>query len=190
MLAALIDPPHGTTGLLPHSVLITREACARIGEWDEDILSADPDYWLRAAWIGCAFRYCPGSWCYHRRRATSVSADGRAMADRMEQTYEKAATYIDREPYRSAVLSRLARLRIGRAVSDERLSLAESVDRLKSARRIAPQAVPRAAYALAYAVVVIPGARRMAHSHALTGLRRRVGAFFGLLPRRGTGWQQ
>jgi glycosyltransferase involved in cell wall biosynthesis len=188
MLATLIDPPQESDGLLPHSVLFRREACERIGPWDEDILSADPDYWLRAAWGGCVFRYCRGSWCFHRRRATSVSGNSRAMVDRMEQTYEKAATYIDREPYRSAVLARLARLRVGRAVSDERLTRAESVARLKSARRIAPQVVSRAAYALAYAVVLIPGARTIARLNTLTGLRRRMGRYFGLLPRRQTGW--
>lgn len=190
MLATLIDPPHGTSGLLIHSVLFRREACARIGPWDEDILSADPDYWLRAAWTGCVFRYCPGSWCYHRRRPTSVSGGGRAMVDRMEQTYEKAATYIDREPYRSAALARLARLRVGRAISDGRLTRAESLGRLRSARRLAPGAVRPAAYALAYAVVMIPGARSIGHSNLFAGLRRRLGASLGLLPRRGTGWQQ
>lgn len=190
MLAALIDPPHGTAGLLPHSVLFTRASCGRIGMWDEEILSADPDYWLRAAWIGCVFRYCPGSWCFHRRRANSVSADLRAMVDRTEQTYEKAATYINREPYRSAVLARLARLRVGRAVSDGRLSRAESLGRLRSAQRIAPRAVPRMTYAVAYAVVLIPGARTVAQLNVLAGLRRRAGTILGLLPRRGTGWQQ
>ncbi len=190
MLATLIDPPTGTAGLLPHSVLFSREACERVGPWDEDILSADPDYWLRAAWVGCVFRYCPGSWCFHRRRPTSVSADLRGMVDRMEQTYEKAATYIDREPYRSAVLARLARLRVGRAVSDARLSRAESVARVKSARRIAPHAVSAPVWGLAYTIAAVPALKRLARSDVLLGIRRWFGTAVGLLPPRGTGWQQ
>jgi GT2 family glycosyltransferase len=190
MLAALIDPPSGTAGLLPHSVLIRRAAWDRIGPWDEDILSADPDYWLRAAWVGCVFRYSSGAWCFHRRRPTSVSANLRAMVDRMEQTYEKAAGYIDREPYRSRVLARLARLRFGSAVSDIRLNRAERIAKLRSAARLSPGTISPVAYALGFAAILAPGAQRLAHGPALAGLRRRIGISFGLLPRRGIGWQQ
>ncbi|MGK2961548.1 MAG: glycosyltransferase [Gemmatimonadaceae bacterium] len=190
MLAALLDPPGGTVGLLPHSVLFRRSACERIGPWDEDILSADPDYWLRAAWVGCVFRYCPGSWCFHRRRDNSVSRNLRLMVNRMDQTYTKALGYIDREPYRSMVSARLAKLRFGRAVSDPDLTAAERKAMLASARELAPKDIPVVAYALARVSVIVPGARGALQSEPLKIVRRVVGRGFGILPRRGNGWYE
>ena len=190
MLATLIDPPTGTAGLLPDSVLIRREAYVRVGPWDEDIISADPDYWLRAAWAGCVFRYSPGAWSFHRRRSNSVSADSRMMVDRMEQTFEKAATYIDREPYRSQVLARLARLRVARAATDVRLTREERIARLKSATEVSPKAVSRVARLVAYGAIMAPQIADIARNPAFAKIRKRVGEALKLLPPRGRRWQQ
>lgn len=188
MLAALLDAPEAG-GLLVHSVLLRREACERIGPWDEDIMSADPDYWLRAAWAGCVFRYCPGSWCFHRRRDNSISGNSRNMVDRMEQTYTKALGYIDREPYRSKLALRLAKLRFGIAVSDPRLEDPRRRALLESARELAPDGIPAAAFALARMSLAIPGGRAALQSPPLRGIRRFVGRTFGILPRNGDEWQ-
>lgn len=190
MLAALLDPPKGAVGLLIHSVLFRRSACDRIGPWDEDIMSADPDYWLRAAWLGCVFRYCPGSWCFHRRRDNSVSRNSRMMVNRMDQTYTKALGYIDREPYRSMVAARLSKLKFGRAVSDPGLTAAERKALLASARALAPQEIPAVAYLLARVSLTVPGARAALQSPPLKAVRRVVGRGFGILPRRGNGWHE
>ncbi len=188
MLGALLDSPEAG-GLLPHSVLFRREACERVGPWDEKILSADPDYWLRAAWAGCVFRYCPGSWCFHRRRDDSVSSNSRMMVDRMEQTYTKALGYIDREPYRSKLALRLAKLRFGIAVSDPRLDDTKRRALLESARQLAPDAIPAAAFALARVTLAIPGGRTALQSPSLERVRRFAGRTFGILPRDGDEWQ-
>lgn len=188
MLAALLDAPEAG-GLLPHSVLLRREVCERVGPWDEEIMSADPDYWLRAAWAGCVFRYCPGSWCFHRRRDNSVSSNSRMMVNRMEQTYTKALGYIDREPYRSKLAVRLAKLRFGLAVSDPRLTNADRLALLESAQRLAPGQIPAPAFALARLSLRVPGGRAALQSPQLERLRRFVGRSFGILPRNGDGWQ-
>lgn len=190
MLLALIDPPGGTVGLLPNSVLFRREACDRVGPWDEDILSADPDYWLRAAWAGCVFTYCPGSWCFHRRRDNSVSRKSRAMLERMDQTWAKALGYIDREPYRSLVAAQLAKLRFGLAISDPDLGTPERRSLLQSARALSPGSISRAAYALANLTLAIPGAREAVQSNPMKELRRSVGRSLGVLRRPGDGWHE
>lgn len=190
MLLALLDPPEGTVGLLPNSVLFRREACERVGPWDEEILSADPDYWLRAAWSGCVFRYCPGSWCFHRRRENSVSRKSRAMLERMDQTWMKALGYIDREPYRSLVASHLARLRAGLAISAPDITSDRRLELLRSARELSPGSITPAAYALARLTLAIPGARAAVQSTAMKPVRRAVGRAFGILSRPGDGWHE
>ena len=190
MLLALLDPPGGTVGLLPNSVLFRRRACDRVGPWDEDILSADPDYWLRAAWAGCVFRYCPGSWCFHRRRDDSVSRKSRAMLERMDQTWVKALDYIDREPYRSLAASHLARLRAGFAISAPDITSEKRLELLRSARKLSPQAITRSGYTFARLTLAIPGARITVQSRAMKAVRRAVGRALGILPRPGDGWHE
>ena len=190
MLLALLDPPGGTVGLLPNSVLFRRETLDRVGPWDEDILSADPDYWLRAAWAGCVFTYCPGSWCFHRRRDDSISRQSRAMLERMDQTWVKALGYIDREPYRSLVAAHLARLRFGVAISAPDITGARRAELLQSARELSPAAIPASAYALAKITLAVPGARAAVQSGAMKSLRRSVGRGLGVLRRPGDGWHE
>src|SRR5262249_32607308 len=42
-------------------VLFRHTILEKVGPWDESLYVEDADYWLRAAWAGCRFGYCPGS---------------------------------------------------------------------------------------------------------------------------------
>ena len=181
MLATLIDPRGEGAGLVIHSPLFRRAVFERVGPWDEAILGADQDYWLRTAWAGCRFVYSPGAWCFHRRRPFQMSADPRAMIARTDQTLQKALGYIDREPYRSALRSRLAALRYGMAVGDLELSRTEALRRLESARELDSSRVTPAAYNLAKAVIAVPGARRLFKSPIIGPIRRSLGRALGVL---------
>ena len=108
----------------------------------------------------------------------------------MEQTFEKAATYIDREPYRSAVLARLARLRVARAETDLLMTSEERIARLRSAVEVSPKAVSRAAYVIAYSAIMAPQVADIARNPAFAKIRKRVAETLKLLPPRGRGWQQ
>jgi len=87
MLAALLAEDGRGAGLTVHSVLFSRRALERVGRWDETLYVTDVDYWFRAAWAGCRFRYCPGSLCFYQRRHGQMSADPEAMGLGMEAVW-------------------------------------------------------------------------------------------------------
>ncbi|HEY8164278.1 MAG TPA: glycosyltransferase [Gemmatimonadaceae bacterium] len=181
MLARLLDPLGEGGGLLSHGVLMKRQALERIGPWDEKILSADQDYWLRCAAAGCVFRYSPGAWAFHRRRSGQMSSDRRAMLGRMEQTLTKALTYVKSEPHRSILRRRLAGIRFAIAVMHPDLDRPHAVQLLESARELDPVRVNGMAYRIGRAVIRTPGARRAFHHPSLRHFRRRVGRAIGVL---------
>jgi glycosyltransferase involved in cell wall biosynthesis len=181
MLARLLDPAGEGAGLLPHAVLMKRRALERVGPWDETILSADQDYWLRCAAAGCVFRYSPGAWAFHRRRPGQMSSDRKAMLGRMEQTLTKALTYVDREPYRSILRRRLAGIRFAIALVGPELDRRQAAELLESARELDPRRVNGMAYRLGRAVVRTPGARSALRHPSLRLVRRSVGRVMGVL---------
>jgi glycosyltransferase involved in cell wall biosynthesis len=181
MLARLLDPAGEGAGLLSHGVLFRRSALERVGPWDEQILSADQDYWLRCAAAECVFRYSPGAWAFHRRRPGQMSSDRRAMLGRMEQTLTKALTYVHSEPHRSMLRRRLAGIKFGIALMNPDLDRNSAAELLESARELDPARVNGMAYRFGKAVIRTPGARRAFHHSSLRRLRRRVGRAIGVL---------
>jgi glycosyltransferase involved in cell wall biosynthesis len=181
MLARLLDPAGEGAGLLSHGVLMRRTALDRVGPWDEQILSADQDYWLRCAAAGCEFRYSPGAWAFHRRRPGQMSADRRAMLGRMEQTLTKALTYVNGEPHRSMLRRRLAGIRFAIALMSPNLDYHRAAELLESARDLDPVRVNGMAYRIGRAVIRTPGARSAFHHSSLRNLRRRVARAIGIL---------
>lgn len=181
MLATLLDPAAEGAGLVTHSALFRRRVFDRVGPWDESILSADFDYWLRCAWAGCVFAFSPGAWCFHRRRPGQMSSHQVAMLNRMVKTLEKALRYIDREPYRSMTSARLAGLIYGRAMTDLTLGRDKALESLRISRSLAPARITPLPYAMGYAAVQVPGLRRLLKSRQLMAARRRFGRSLGVL---------
>ncbi len=171
MLMTIIDP-HGQTGLLSHSVLFRRRTLDLVGSWDESFVGADLDYWLRAAWAGCNFVFSPGAWCFHRRRRAQMSADAPVMYDRTLRTFEKALTYVSRDPYRSAIRRRLAGLHYGNAMTNLSLAPDEARRELATARALDGERISGVSVAAGYAAISIPGVRRLMKSRALRAPRR------------------
>jgi len=163
MLATLLSPAGNGAGLVVHSLLFRRSALEITGTWIENppiaegpVLASmsDQDYWLRAAWSGCRFRYCPGSLCFQRRRPGQLSSNSHAVLAGMEQVFTSAWTYITREPYRAAVSRRLSHLLFYLAVSDGKSSKAASLARLRKARTVDSQFLTKRAYAVGWLLIV------------------------------------
>jgi glycosyltransferase involved in cell wall biosynthesis len=181
MLATLLDPAGEGAGLVVHSPLFRRRVFDRVGSWDETLVGADLDYWIRCAWAGCVFAFSPGAWCFHRRRPRQMSADQTAMVNRTVRTLEKALRYIDREPYRSMASARLAGLIYGSAMTDLTMGRDKALESLRISRSLAPSRITPVPYAIGYATVAVPGLRRLFKSPALTAARRRLGRTMGVL---------
>ncbi len=164
MLATLLSRDGNGGGLLPDSVLFRRGALERVGAWMEDAPGADgtvqrysgsdQDYWLRAAWSGCRFKYCPGSLCFYRKHAAQLNADRGAMVRGMEPALTRAYQYITREPYRTAVSRRLSQLLLYLAVADREGGVETSLARLRRARAVSEEVVTRSALAMATLLVI------------------------------------
>jgi glycosyltransferase involved in cell wall biosynthesis len=181
MLATLLDPAGEGAGLVIHSALFRRRVFDRVGPWDETLVGADFDYWLRCAWAGCVFAFSPGAWCFHRRRPQQMSSNTTAMVNRTVKTLEKALRYIDREPYRSMASARLAGLIYGSAMTDLRLSRENAIEALRTARQLAPARIGSIPYALGYTAVSVPGLRHLLKMPGLTTVRRTFGRKLGML---------
>ena len=181
MLATLLDPAGEGAGLVIHSALFRRRVFERVGPWDESLVGADFDYWLRCAWAGCVFAFSPGAWCFHRRRPRQMSSDQAAMVNRTVKTLEKALRYIDREPYRSMASARLASLIYGSAMTDLSLDREQALEALRTAHQLAPSRVGSAQYALGLAAINVPGFRRLLKSPVLRTARRTLGQRLGVL---------
>src|SRR5579871_1842538 len=73
------------------SVLFRREALNKVGPWDESLYVEDADYFLRAAWAGCRFSYCPVSPVGFRRlRSAQKMANSAAMERGLNAVWRKA----------------------------------------------------------------------------------------------------
>ena len=81
-------------------------------------MGADQDYWLRAAWSGCRFRYCPGSLCFYRKRSGQLSSNPRGMVLGMESVLIKARAIYHQGAVSNCGLKRLARVLFYLAVSE------------------------------------------------------------------------
>lgn len=148
MLATLLSSQGNGAGLLPDSVMFRRRALEFVGLWTESspgpegntgaYIGSDQDYWLRAAWSGCLFKYCPGSLSIRRRHSGQLSSNVRACVRGMEPVLVRARKYITQEPYRTMVLERLSRLLFYLAVSERDASTEESLGRLRTAREANP----------------------------------------------------
>lgn len=177
MLATVVEQ----RGPVIHSALIRRSALERIGRWDETIIGSHHDYWLRAAWLECRFVYSPGAWCFQRRgRPGQMSSQALQMLRRTEATFEKAAGYVTREPYRTSVFRRLARARTSAAWALPGLTTKERLDRIASARRESPDVLPTAAYLALLSILRTPGARSLLRTRLLSRLTRAIARATGM----------
>jgi glycosyltransferase involved in cell wall biosynthesis len=170
-LLELVSPEGNGAGLLVHSALFRRRALERVGNWDETIPTSDQDYWLRAAAAGCKFKHCPGSLALYRRRPGQMTSRRYGMLRDMEMTFAKALGYVEDEPYRSLLVERLARLRFVLALAHESGGRREALAELRRAREGAPETVSRLAYALAYALISVPGGSSFARAQGLRPAR-------------------
>jgi glycosyltransferase involved in cell wall biosynthesis len=164
MLATLLSPQGNGAGLLPDSVLFRRRALELVGPWVENspssegefhaYVGSDQDYWLRTAWAGCRFRYCPGSLCFYRRRPSQLTSSPRAALRGMEPVLIRAREYITQEPYRTAVSQRLGHILFYLAVSEKDSNLIADLAKLRKARDVSPSFVTLPAYAIGWLLIV------------------------------------
>ena len=174
VLTALIKGDGNGAGLLIHNLLFRRRALDRVGEWDENIVGVDLDYFLRAAWLGCRFVDCPQALCFYQVRDGQMSKVKETQRYNREKTWAKALTYITSEPLRSLVGRRLAQLRFTEAISSRTLTRHERVKKLRAAAECHPDGLSRAAFALGWLLIHLPGSRALAEAGALHTARARI----------------
>ncbi len=175
----LVNLMEGNFDYGPLSALYRRSALERVGPWDETLYVTDLDYNLRAAWAGCCFRHCrfsPLAFC--RKHPKQLTANLYAMRHGWEDVLVKALGYITRDPYRRLISEKLARQRFALALTDE-LPASEALARIDSARQVNPDAVSPMGYAIARALILLPGGRNLARSARFASLRRRVASAVG-----------
>jgi glycosyltransferase involved in cell wall biosynthesis len=154
-------------------VLSRRKALERVGAWDERLYVEDADYWLRAAWAGCRFGYCPGSLMgFKRLRSGQKMENVSAMERGLEAVWSKALGYITREPYRSLLAAKIADWRFRRAVFRDHINTRAALTNLAAARAISPETISTFAYAVAWLTIILPGGRYLARSPRLSSTRR------------------
>ena len=172
MLAVLVSPR--SAYLSTEAMLYRRRALERVGDYGASLYVVDCDYWLRAAWAGCRFRYCPGSLAFHRIRPGQMSSDQTAMLLGYEAVWSKALRYITREPYRTAIRAHLARVQFVLSLGPYGLTTREALQKLSKARAISSETIHALAYALASTVILLPGGRRLLRQQWIRSLRRWV----------------
>ncbi|MBI4441748.1 MAG: glycosyltransferase [Acidobacteria bacterium] len=165
-----------------HSYLYRRRVLEGLGNWDETLYTSDLDYWLRAAWAGYRFRYCPGSWCFYRRRPGQMSANSLAMMRGVEAVWAKALGYITSEPYRSMVLNKLALTRFRLAMMDRELTLRQAFEKLALARAADPSIVNLLAYTVGAVLIVLPGSGIFFRARWMKPVRHCVSRIIGTYP--------
>ncbi len=157
ILATLLSPNGNGCGFVIHSLIFRRRALELVGPWIENQAisdgavttnMADQDYWLRTAWAGCRFRYCPGSLCFYRKRSGQLSSNFRDVTRGMESVLTRAREYITREPYRALASQRLARILFYSAVSEKDSNVRASIEKLRKAREVSPGLVTFPAFAM------------------------------------------
>jgi glycosyltransferase involved in cell wall biosynthesis len=180
MLAALLHPQQECAEGSVLGTLFRRTAIERIGPWDESLYTADSDYWLRAAWMGCRFRRYPGPLVgFSRDRLGQMTADASAMMHGIEEVWTKALNYVDREPYRSMLSRKLARVRYYLAISKDRMTRRESLAKLEQARQVCPSLISLPVYLIGRLLITLPGARHLVTAGGLRFLRRTIARAFG-----------
>ena len=171
MLAALLSETNPVAGLATHSTLYRRAALNRLGPWDETLTMTIEDLWLRAAWEGLKFAYCPGGLAFYRRHEGQMSSRADVMLKGGEAVLQKALQYIDRPSYRAQIVRRIARIRFAIArTGGEPLS---SFRELLRARSMAPEAISRRAVAAAALMVFMPSLGTMLRGPEWSALRSR-----------------
>jgi glycosyltransferase involved in cell wall biosynthesis len=166
-------------GIMTQSALVRRRVVERVGPFQESLYVADYEFWLRAAWAGCRFRYCPGALAFYRSRPGQMSGDTPAMLRGIGEVWERALAYVDREPHRTALRARLAQRRFYLALADRETSARAALASLVRARAIHPGAIAPPVYALGCAIVLVPGGRSLMHSRPLAWLRALLSRLFG-----------
>ena len=179
-LLALLSPEGNGAGLLVHSALFRRRAVERVGPWDETIPTSDQDYWLRAAAKGCTFKHCPGSLCFYRRRPGQMSSRPIGMLRDMELTWTKALSYVEDEPYRRLLVTRLARRRFVLALIDDSVDRRRARVELRRARECSPDTISGLALAVAYVLTSVPGGLALARARSQRPVRALGGRLLGL----------
>src|SRR3954471_11742823 len=90
-----------------------------------------------------------------------MSSNMAAMVTRHERTIEKALTYIAEDPYRSALVEHLNRIRFRVTLhGNTPTERAKALDSLKATRQASPAQVSLMRYAMAAAAVRAPAAIR------------------------------
>jgi hypothetical protein len=129
------------------------------------------DHWLRSAWAGCRFHYCPQSLCFYRRRAGQISEDIAATRRGSEAFWIRTLEYVHSEPYRSAIMERLGRVRFYMAVRKEDLTIRQALGKLAQARATSPTSISWADVFLGGLLVLLPGVHTLLHAPELAALR-------------------
>jgi len=157
-------------------VLFRRIALNKTGPWDENLYVEDADYFLRAAWTGCSFGYCPLSPAGFRRlRPGQKMGNSPAMERGLEEVWSKALGYITEEPYRSQLRAKIAEHRLRRAVFREQMPRGQALALLASARSMNPMTISRLMHALCCAAIILPWGRSFARLGAFSSIRRVIG---------------
>jgi hypothetical protein len=170
VLAVLVAPDQFHGGIEGQNAMFRRRTLERVGPWDESLYVADLDYFLRAAWAGCRFRYCPGAYTFFQSRPGQMSGDRLAMAWGHRALFAKTLGYVDREPYRSMVARQLGDSLRWLALHDPSLARAEAAGLLASARALDLPVGAQLRNLIAATVVWSPGGRAL--------LRRAAGRVF------------
>ncbi len=168
MLKALIETEYRSPGITTLGTLFRRTTLERVGPWDEALYNEDLDYWLRAAWGGCRFGFCPDfPMGFVRRHPGQKSENMSAILRGNEAVWEKALSYVDREPHRSRILASLARSRFRSAVFRDDMNTKEALAKLAQARATCQKMVPALAYALGYAAILVSAGSSLVRSPRL-----------------------
>lgn len=180
MLFALVSPDLNHAGIMVQSALLRRRVIERVGTWDETLYVVDYDYWMRAAWAGCRFKYSPGALAFYQSRPGQMSANVAAMLGGIAAVWVKALGYIDREPYRAILAGRLAQRRFYLALSDRSASRRDALARIAAARALAPSAISPLALSLGYGLAASSVGPALMHSAAIAPVRALLQRRFGL----------
>ena len=162
------------------SLVYRRRALEQVGEWDETLYICDVDYWFRAAWAGCRFRYSPGSLCFYRKRPGQMTANVMAMKRGGEAVWAKALGYITAEPYRSMILKQLAQVRFSLAIADLSLTVRQALGKLALSRAADPAVVNLLSYTVGALLIVLPGSGLIFRARWLRPVRRCVARIIGM----------
>jgi GT2 family glycosyltransferase len=188
VLATLLSPEGNGCGFVTHGLIFRRKALDLIGPWIENTpviegsvttMMADQDYWLRAAWAGCRFRYCPGSFCFQRRRSGQLSSIHGAVVRGMESVLTRAREYITREPYRTAVSQQLGHILFYLAVSERESNIRASCAKLRQAREVSPEFVSLRAFAIGY-LLILTGVGPFVFGRWMRPMRRLAASLAGM----------